>query len=221
MKQKSAQFSFVRAQYQAQTKANKMYEHVECIRERTFTNFPFPEKNCALRDLLKCLPARGFYYSGEEDCVNCYYCEVMLNNFTKFDLIDERHRQSSPMCPVAHGDFTTNIPSSLVPSMNPAHWKYLDETRRLITFNKRSKFSAEKLSLSDAGFFYDAKRGVVCCHHCSLSLHPMEVENKYIWSVHRDREPTCGFFIAMTPRFAPNTHIDERLSLMKKWGIIK
>lgn len=54
----------------------------------------WPKTYPVIEDMAK----QGLYYTGRNDDVACIECNVILNNWTKDDVITDRHVRSSPNC---------------------------------------------------------------------------------------------------------------------------
>ncbi|XP_058067035.1 death-associated inhibitor of apoptosis 1 [Anopheles bellator] len=81
------------------------YLYRETDRLRTFTNrWPVPFVQAEE------LARYGFYYTGSEDTVKCFFCRVEIGMWEEHDNVIEEHLRWSPYCPLLKKRHTNNEP---------------------------------------------------------------------------------------------------------------
>jgi hypothetical protein len=56
------------------------------------------------------LARSGFYYTGVDDKVKCYVCQVEISQWNESDSADVEHRSNSPNCALLNGSYLINVP---------------------------------------------------------------------------------------------------------------
>lgn len=185
---------------------------LEPFRKESFKNWPNlwiqPEK----------LTVAGFYYTGEEDKVLCFECEIGLFKWKEnSDPIDE-HKQWSPMCRFIRGIPCGNVPIGIGPailvmpkkedvcetrnsqersrsSLSPKHSKYATYHARLASFAtwiKVLKHLIEKLAI--AGLFYTGWSDRTDCYQCGVKLVDWAVDDDP-WQKHAQFSRDCSYLL--------------------------
>lgn len=176
---------------------NCNFLHLECIRRQTFVSFPWRFQT------RESFAESGFYYDGVDDVVTCFACGVQLRNWKPCESIQERHRLFRPKCPLACGDFSTNIPISEIKEMRPVHGQFHTPASRIASF-ERTRFDDWNQPLAKAGYFYDATKDAAVCHYCDSILSAVK-RNADILELHRKENENCDFLKAITPRIINKT----------------
>ena|SRR5277367_1851343 len=76
----------------------------EKFRIESFKNWPIPWID--VRELAK----NGFYYTGNDDSVDCYFCQIRIHDWQAEDTPKEVHKKWAPYCPFSNGNPVDNIP---------------------------------------------------------------------------------------------------------------
>ncbi|XP_038673714.1 baculoviral IAP repeat-containing protein 2 isoform X3 [Scyliorhinus canicula] len=174
----------------------------EEMRLQTFQNWP---SYCSL------IPAElakaGFYYTGEEDRVECFACSGKLSNWEPGDCATSEHRRHFPSCPFVLGIHMGNIPmintepqrtderSEMVRAMHPRHPEMQSYDIRLETFLRwpvRNCIQPEQLSR--AGFYYVGQNDDVKCFYCDGGLRSWEAGDDP-WVEHAKWFPRCEYLL--------------------------
>ena len=158
------------------------------------------------------LALTGFYYTGVEDRVKCYFCGVEVSHWEEGDTVLGEHKRWSSNCPLLCRNETTNEPLNLdllnsalnsIADIEPSYDQlpplsagndYTIENMRLKSFDgcKDGTFHQSYESLSDAGFYYTGSEDAVRCFSCAGGLKswtPQDVP----WEEHARLYPTCNY----------------------------
>ena len=162
-------------------------ETFECGPEAWSRAFPSPHR----------LALVGFYYSGYEHIVRCYFCEVEISEWDdgKDPLIKHYHR--NPNCTFLKGfssELKKLLSSERVPHLSP---QYASSSLRLHTFsNWQHSNLITSYQLASAGFFYTGHGLRVECFSCGLTYQDWKKGDLPL-HVHRQRSPKCSFISSL------------------------
>ncbi|XP_033740316.1 uncharacterized protein LOC117327448 isoform X2 [Pecten maximus] len=144
----------------------------------------------------------GFFYTGAEDIVRCFYCDIGLAEWNPDDDPWVEHARHSPECPylrVQKGqDYINNIQTQWAKIYTPKHPQHsqVDERRR--TFRNenwpRDNVLQSPELLAAAGFFYTGEGDTVRCHYCDGGLREWEPADDP-WVEHARWFPFCKFVL--------------------------
>uniref|UniRef100_A0A8C4S8X1 RING-type E3 ubiquitin transferase n=1 Tax=Erpetoichthys calabaricus TaxID=27687 RepID=A0A8C4S8X1_ERPCA len=134
----------------------------ELFRISTFAKFP---ANVGVSE--RSLARAGFYYTGIGDKVQCFLCNITLENWQPGDCPAERHRRQSPSC-----TFIQGIPSSasLLSSSHSAFSPPVQSLSALQTSTSPPSIQIEELSYFSHTFSSMPLRSLEdLCHRSNLS----------------------------------------------------
>lgn len=142
----------------------------------------------------------GFFYTGEEDIVRCFHCDVGLADWGPEDDPWVEHARHSHECPFLKGEkgeqFINSIQSQLAEVYTPKHPHMNECVARLETFrNFPQRCDVQRPEhLASAGFFYTGE--CIRCHYCD-GVYRSDVERgnglDKIWINHARYFPFCKF----------------------------
>ncbi|MGB0360720.1 MAG: baculoviral IAP repeat-containing protein, partial [Endozoicomonas sp.] len=162
------------------------------------------------------LAKNGFFYLGNLDRTQCYFCSVVLKNWRPGDDVATEHRKHKSACRMLLNRAPDNIPLSqpqtalpplsaeqmrelalLFPCQNPYNSDMRDinvrhETFRYPWFN--SDIHATSYEVASAGFFYLGESDRVKCWYCSGGLQNWN-RNDNPWTEHAKWYPQCEFLL--------------------------
>ncbi|XP_022903791.1 death-associated inhibitor of apoptosis 2 [Onthophagus taurus] len=149
--------------------------NIEKNRLKTYRNWP-PYVPVSLVKLAKA----GFYYTGRNETVKCFSCEIEISGWEFGDPVQVmgKHRSSSPQCPFVLNQSTCgNIPhiphSYSVPTNNITNntEDYKTESARLQTFANWPKLDVvAPEALAKSGFYSLKVKDYVKCAFCDVVL---------------------------------------------------
>jgi len=150
----------------------------------SFTENGFCNQKIDFRDLALV----GFFFFRRPDLVKCEFCQIVIGNFERGDIVIEEHLKHSPNCPLlTKRRATANIPidkklfqESLPPiSKNDVcgiqvefeYPEFESIQRRLESFGTWPIGIKQKpMELASVGFFYSGQSDIVICFSCGLQL---------------------------------------------------
>ncbi|XP_052808883.1 baculoviral IAP repeat-containing protein 3-like [Mya arenaria] len=182
----------------------------ETSRLQTFTGWPHstPTRNS--------LALAGFIYTGRQDLVRCFCCDVGLKDFSegvdpmKWHIIHShncdflievygevilgniREAIMQPQVGAVRPNQNKDLTTERVPSLRPHYASY---DARLVTFNKWPKHLSQRPhTLAVAGFYYigNGLTDAVQCFACGKSLEQWEAGDDS-WEEHCRWSPDCPF----------------------------
>ncbi|MDP0589276.1 MAG: RING-HC finger protein [Candidatus Endonucleobacter bathymodioli] len=171
----------------------------ECRRRNSFDH---PNWTCNQQNTAD-LAAAGFFYTGVEDIVRCFYCSLGLSGWNKDDDVWQEHAQHSADCwflrQAKNAEYIDKIKKDWEKTYNPKHPQYGDEHDRLISYDLDWYLGMEPtpLMLATAGFFYTGENDTVRCHYCDGALRDWRdwIDGDDVWRLHAKFFPDCKFLI--------------------------
>ena len=131
------------------------------------------------------LARSGFVYTGNQDSVQCFRCEVALRGWEHGDTAEGEHRRHSPRCPFLNEMDRGLLQNVVLPTgvgVYPDE-KMKSEQNRLSSFNNvlwPGRVYIQARDLAEAGL-YDIGRGdTVRCFHCHVMINSWENGDKPI-----------------------------------------
>ncbi|PJE77412.1 hypothetical protein CI610_03665 [invertebrate metagenome] len=173
------------------TPANLRYEELQA-RTESFNRWPWPR----ITDIAEA----GFYFTGAEDIVRCFFCDIGLSEWEGNNNPWEEHSKHSPDCEFLKNrkglTYIEEVQRIWRPHYPPKYPNFNDTKTRLATFKRwpRDPFVQSPQELAIAGFFYIGVRDVVRCHHCGITLTKWNVSDDP-WIEHARWSPNCKFTI--------------------------
>lgn len=178
----------------------------------------WPHKNSKLSGTN--MAAAGFFAIGEDDTVQCTFCEGSLNGWDQTDDPLKEHIESFPFCPFVRGVECGNIP--LVGERNSnrvslrsrkrstgtesatgrydtgagtSSSQYDSHSARLLTFSCwPTDFPIDQELVCSAGFYYGGMKDSVRCHKCGIDIEVWVIGDDP-WVKHAIASPQCTFVI--------------------------
>ena len=152
------------------------------------------------------LAKSGFFYTGQEDSVQCFSCRITLKGWEHGDTAEGEHRRHSPFCPFLNGNDRQNVPwntsrQQLLPKQELRPIANLQfEHVRIQTFtNWPHNPSVSPDDLAEAGFYYTGNRDAVQCFQCSVVVDQW-VPGDVPVEEHLKHSPDCSFAKAVAQR---------------------
>ena len=149
----------------------------------------------------------GFVYTGQEDLVYCFSCNIKLDRWSKDMEPLLRHKEESPTCSfmrqklqaVKKGkykprtvSFNKHLESSgLILEVYLQHPDYSDQAVRLQSFKHWGGVLPAQ-ELAEGGFYMIARRDVVRCFSCNVVVQDWERRDNVI-DEHQLHSPNCSF----------------------------
>ncbi|VDI75614.1 Hypothetical predicted protein [Mytilus galloprovincialis] len=129
------------------------FESVDA-RYRSFDNWSFAHKQTPRK-----LSEAGYFYTGENDIVRCFCCDLGLAEWDPKDNPWTEHARHNPKCWFLLSEkgeqFIENIQHDWKKIYNPKHAAFDDKESRIATFDGwRTDIEQTPDILADAGFFY-------------------------------------------------------------------
>ncbi|KAI4504596.1 hypothetical protein M0802_000146 [Mischocyttarus mexicanus] len=174
-------------------------------RLRTFDKWPLDKLQIQAE-----LAEVGFWYLGENDYTECFYCGIKLGDWKPEDSPLQEHQYWSPKCNYLreNKENFTKFP------------KYKSLESRSSTFDVLSELTANvKERLVDAGFFYTEENNEAVCFHCGKKLPNWQTEDKP-WNKHFECYSNCGYLKNNSEKFikSPNYQsYESRLNTFDTW----
>ncbi|XP_033739515.1 E3 ubiquitin-protein ligase XIAP-like isoform X2 [Pecten maximus] len=160
----------------------------------------------------------GFFFTGEEDIVRCFHCDIGLAEWDPEDDPWVEHARHSPDCPFLKSRkderFINNIQLQWAQIYSPKH-PHMDTTAKREESFKPSwpqDFVMQTpRQLAQAGFFYTGATDTVRCHYCDGGLREWE-PNDDPWTEHARWFPLCKFVIKIKGlQFIQNSAVPENV----------
>ncbi len=166
------------------------------------------------------LAAAGFFYTGDGDTCQCFFCDLKLRNWSHTNDPWETHRRYAPHCVLVRGAKSENVPlerdgAACKKSGNPvpklAHDcgtnenlhvqgqgacggsdQMHDATKRLDTFSGKWRKShvVKPEELARVGFYFTGDRDKVACAYCGVKLLNWQPGDT-AYSEHFKHSPNC------------------------------
>ncbi|XP_065218476.1 E3 ubiquitin-protein ligase XIAP-like isoform X2 [Planococcus citri] len=156
-------------------------------RLKSFEKWPIPEIKTPLK-----LAQAGFFYSGQEDLVQCFSCGGGLSNWKKCLDATFEHAKYYPTCSYViekKGEHVVEKVKKIVKK------QYKTEESRLSSFDDFWPQSATKTpkQLARAGFFNTGDiDDEVQCFECGVTIKDWKVDDD-VWFKHTRQNPKCQF----------------------------
>ena len=148
----------------------------------------------------------GFYYSGYEHIVVCFFCQVEISDWDdgKDPLI--KHYNKSPNCSFIVKEFSSELKKLLSEERVVHHSPhYASSSLRLHTFsNWQYSNLITSYQLASAGFFYTGQGSRVECFSCGLT-HQDWKKGDLPLHVHRQMSPSCPFISSLLSKESPGS----------------
>ena len=146
----------------------------------------------------------GYFYTGEQDIVRCFCCDLGLAEWDAKDNAWREHARHNPKCwflKSQKGDsYIKEIQLDWKKIYNPKHTAFDDKQSRVATFDGwRLDIEQTPDILADAGFFYTGEEDVVRCHYCDGGLRHWE-PGDVPWEEHAKWFSFCKYVIKMKGR---------------------
>ncbi|XP_069136391.1 uncharacterized protein [Argopecten irradians] len=175
---------------------NARYTELNARRE-SYTHWPHRNAHDIDR-----LVTAGFFYTGAEDIVRCFYCDIGLAEWDRDDDPWVEHARHSPECPYLRNqkgqDYINNIQTQWARIYAPKHPQHSQVEERRRTFRHenwpRDNVLQTPVQLAAAGFFYTGDGDTVRCHYCDGGLREWEPEDDP-WGEHARWFPFCKFVL--------------------------
>lgn len=143
----------------------------------------------------------GFYYTGHNDTIVCYYCKLDLYNFTAGDEDSLRdHKRYSPDCPFFVANTTKYVNTRFVSprtfrsnylSLAPHFGDYRLFEHRVNSFVNYPLCLRSLVSdMCEAGFYYTNVGDAVCCYVCDVVAKDWTPHSD-AWTVHVEMNERC------------------------------
>ena len=164
-------------------------------RRKSFGNWGYEHQQSA-----SSLFSAGFFYTGEEDIVRCFYCNLGLSEFKIMCIPWQEHARYRPKCKFLiqekGNDYIEEERKKWGKFYNPKYPEYEDDKARLDSYESGWNKDVEQTPeiLSYAGFFYTGEADMVRCHFCGLRLKKWE-PGDVPWVQHANWQPDCKFLI--------------------------
>ncbi|VDI74453.1 baculoviral IAP repeat-containing protein 6 (apollon), partial [Mytilus galloprovincialis] len=168
-------------------------------RYRSFDTWRFAHKQTPRK-----LSESGYFYTGENDIVRCFCCDLGLAEWDPKDNPWTEHARHNPKCWFLLSEkgeqFIESIQQDWKKIYNPKHAAFDDKESRIATFDGwRTDIEQTPEILADAGFFYTGEEDTVRCHYCDGGLRNWEPKD-VPWEEHARWFPFCKFVIKMKGR---------------------
>ncbi|XP_069136434.1 baculoviral IAP repeat-containing protein 3-like [Argopecten irradians] len=158
----------------------------------------------------------GFFFTGEEDIVRCFHCDIGLAEWDPEDDPWVEHARHSPDCPFLRSrkdeQFINNIQLEWAQIYTPKH-PHMDTVAKReesYTTSWPGDYVVQTPhQLALAGFFYTGETDTVRCHYCDGGLREWE-PNDDPWTEHARWFPFCKFVIKIKGlQFIQNSAVPE------------
>ncbi|XP_061176039.1 uncharacterized protein LOC133184990 [Saccostrea echinata] len=169
------------------------YKTVES-RLKTFVFWPFNDKQSKVI-LVQC----GFFFTGQQDIVRCFACDIGLAEWDETDDPWSEHARHSPHCKylkkMKGQDFINRVQQEWRKIYNPKTPQMQDFNRRLESFKTDqwpSSITQTPKQIAEAGFYFTGEEDAVRCHYCDGGLREWEPGDDP-WTEHARWFPFCKF----------------------------
>ncbi|CAC5394460.1 XIAP [Mytilus coruscus] len=168
-------------------------------RLRSFEKWRFSHKQTP-----QSLSSAGYFYTGENDIVRCFCCDLGLAEWDPKDDPWKEHARHNPKCWFLINEkgtvFIEFIQKDWKKIYNAKHAAFDDKESRIATFDDwRKDIEQTPEILADAGFFFTGDEDVVRCHYCDGGLRNWE-PGDIPWQEHARWFPFCKYLIKMKGR---------------------
>ncbi|XP_060070474.1 uncharacterized protein LOC132550425 [Ylistrum balloti] len=171
---------------------NPLYEH-EATRRETFNSWNG-------RHDIDSLIEAGLFYTGDQDIVRCFYCDIGLAEWNRDDDPWQEHARHSHEC-----HFLLRVKGQAYVDQEQREWSKVyspkrpelsDVNERFETYNNwPSDFVVQTpRQLAIAGFFFTGVTDTVRCHYCDGGLREWE-PGDIPWVEHAKWFPHCKFVL--------------------------
>ncbi|XP_048767248.2 uncharacterized protein LOC125674198 isoform X2 [Ostrea edulis] len=163
-------------------------------RLKTFSFWPHNDKQDK-----KVLVLCGFFFTGQQDIVRCFSCDIGLAEWDETDDPWSEHARHSPHCKylkkMKGQDFINRVQQEWRKIYNPKTPLMQDFNRRLESF-KTDRWPLSIIQtpkqIAEAGFYFTGEEDAVRCHYCDGGLREWEPGDDP-WTEHARWFPFCKF----------------------------
>ncbi|GIY30751.1 e3 ubiquitin-protein ligase XIAP [Caerostris darwini] len=168
----------------------------------------WPRSYVKLKDLAK----NSFFYLLSEDCIQCAFCSIIIDDWNVCETPLKKHTKKAPKCPFLMASNVGNIPmqkhkpvekslSKLIPNTKSnstslsgqAKYPRMTELKnRLATYKHWPLMMLSPRQLSECGLFYTDNEDIVTCFYWGGSLGNWEL-NDNPWVEHEKYFPDCRY----------------------------
>ncbi|VDI00830.1 Hypothetical predicted protein [Mytilus galloprovincialis] len=162
----------------------------------SYTNWPIDAKQAPT-----VLAESGCFYTGKNDIVRCFCCNLGLAEWAGTDNPWTEHARHNPKCWFLRREkgqrFIDSIQEEWKKRYKPKNPAFDDVLSRLATFDGwREDIEQTPEDLADAGFFSTGEDDIVRCHYCDGGLRNWE-SGDIPWEEHARWFPHCKYLIKM------------------------
>ncbi len=142
------------------------------------------------------LAAAGFFYTGDDDTCQCFFCGLKLRNWRRSNDPWDTHRRYASHCVLIRGEACGNVPLIKKDKMSNEHQAGQDNplhniAKRLETFCKWPKSHVVRPEyLARDGFYFTGDRDKVQCAYCHVKLLNWQLGDT-AYSEHFKYSPNC------------------------------
>lgn len=175
-----------------QTRDFSIYGH----RLSTFQDGPLPWSRAA--PSAHYLAKTGFFYTGYEQVVKCFACDVEISDWGDGKDALIKHHYKNPYCKFIHQDFSSEL-KVLLSRDRFEHRSphYSSSSYRLHSFsNWQFTDIVTSYQLASAGFFFTGSGSRVECFSCGLVVEDWKKSDLPL-HIHRQRRPNCSFITSL------------------------
>lgn len=135
----------------------------------------------------------GFFYTGTEDSMMCFSCNIVLRGWVRGDTADGEHTRHNPFCPFLTKTSVTKTKERIqpAPSGNQA-MNYAHHDTRLASFYDWTSTSVSSVDLASAGFYYSGVGDEVHCFHCKVGIEEW-LPGEDVFYEHVRYSPQCNY----------------------------
>ncbi|XP_033740295.1 uncharacterized protein LOC117327437 [Pecten maximus] len=143
----------------------------------------------------------GFFYTGDDDIVRCFNCDIGLAEWDREDDPWIEHARHIPECSFLKEkkgeEYIGDVQKQWSKIYSPKYPQFIEMFARIETFD--SSWSQRDVrqspeQLATAGFFYTGEVDCVCCHYCDGVLREWEPTDNP-WVEHARWFPFCKFLL--------------------------
>ncbi|XP_069136336.1 uncharacterized protein [Argopecten irradians] len=149
----------------------------------------------------KSLVDAGLFYTGVEDSVRCFYCDVGFEKWDNEDNPWEAHARHSPDCSFLQkmkgAQYIADVQAEWSKIYSPMHPEFKTMQARVETYG--SSWTSQDLKqspeeMADAGFIYTGPADCVRCFYCGGDVWDWETTD-VPWNEHARYFPFCKYLL--------------------------